>query len=157
MRLIAFSIFCITLSFASISHAAKPEIEGCETIRELGRDVYKNSKPHRACAAHSCPIDYFELFPSLLVNTRGTPVRSSASLLNANGERIGRCGKRDCDDCSTGDRYVCSGNTRTYAKKAKKTANSYTVYYKVGPTCVEIPDIGKCKGSVKGLCNQTLH
>jgi hypothetical protein len=91
--------------------------------------------------------------------TRGTPRVSSATLIDAKGGKLTTCGPKPCRDCSQGFRYVCTtgGGTNALAKRAKKNGGSYTVYYKVGSQCVTIPDIGRCKGSVKGLCNQVLH
>lgn len=132
-------------------------VPGCSTVLSLGRNIYKQSKPHRACTAINCPIDYFEKFPSLLVNESSVPRKFSASLVDKKGNSLATCGQLDCRDCSKGFRYVCRGNTNSFAKTAKARTGSYAVYYKAGSTCIAIPDIGKCVGSVKGLCNQTLH
>lgn len=155
-------LFLLLLCTFSIdSHAAvkiKAKVTGCTTVREIGSDVYKNSKPIRACSAITCPIVRFDQSPSLLINTKGTPQVASASLLDANGGYLTSCGIKDCRDCKQGFRYVClSGTTSSIAKKAKANANSYTVYYKAGTQCVQIKDIGKCVGSVKGLCNKTIR
>lgn len=168
MRLSIFSLLCFLLLALSVHEAhaldrmthtrkKKLEVAGCDSIRDLGRDIYKNSKPHRACSAHTCPIDYYELYPSLLVNTRGTPRKPAATLLSSSGKKLATCGQRPCDDCSTGVRYVCTGNTHSFAKAAKASGGNYTVFYKLGNVCVQINDVGRCNGSVKGLCNQTLH
>jgi hypothetical protein len=149
----------VTLDAHAAGRALRGTVSGCSTIRGLGADIYKNSKPVRACSAINCPIAYFERSPSLLVNTRGTPRVFAATLIDAKGGTLATCGQKACRDCSQGFRYVCQngGGTNAIAGNAKKRAGSYKVYYKVGSQCVEIPDVGKCKGSVKGLCNQLLH
>ena len=168
MRFSLISLLTLSLFAASITdahalrssrraHDRQVRVTGCSTVRALGSDVYKNSKPHRACSAINCAIDYFERFPSLLVNTRGTPRKGAAVLINSNGKSLMSCAQLPCRDCRTGARYVCRGNTNAIAKRAKSTAGSYTVFYKLGSYCVRIPDVGRCVGSVKGLCNQVLH
>lgn len=161
-----FAVLALAILFGSMftpdAHAErapsrKAKVAGCTTVRGLGRDLYKNSKPHRACSAINCPIDYFEKFPSLLVNTPGTPRIGVAKLIDSNGGALASCGQRACRDCRQGFRYVCGGNTNSIAKTAKARTGKYTAYYKMGSKCVQIPDIGKCVGSVKGLCNRILH
>ena len=136
---------------------AKLTVTGCSSVQGIGKNVYKNSKPHRACARVNCPIDYFERFPSLLINQRGLPRPGSATLIDGNGKSLISCGQLACRDCAAGYRYVCRGNTNSISKQVKRNTGNYAAYYKLGSACVQIPDIGRCIGSVKGLCNQALH
>ena len=165
MRCLKFlvAVFACCGVIASTANAGNPrvtaqKVPGCTKVVAIGKNVYKSNKPHRACSAITCPIDYFEKSPSLLVNDRTLPSAGSATLIDSKGKSLSSCGSLDCRDCSTGVRYVCkSGNTNSMAKAAKADTGSYTGFYKIKTTCVQIPDIGRCIGSTKGLCGTVLH
>lgn len=154
-----FALAAVVMTTVAAAPNAFAAPAGCTSVVTYPAFIYKQSKPVRASSAITAPIIYFERSPSLLVNTPRIPRRPSATLIDSNGNYLTTCGIRDCRDCRQGFRYVCGygGGTNNLARKAKSKTGNYRVYYRVNNVCAEIQDIGRCYGSVKGLCNQVLH
>lgn len=158
MNIIVRSTFLICLLFSSLAFADRPArakaIAACGSTITLPNSafIYKNSAPLRSGGVGT-PLVGYRIEPTLIMNrnfTRGTTV-----IYSSNGTKIGSCPWASAHGAS-GGRARCTMNTRSLRRAAVRAGGSPRGYFKVGSTCAEVPDLGKCYGSVKGLCNRTI-
>ncbi len=141
-----------------VSELRDGPFEACARIFGVqdGGLIYKNSAPVRSGSSHSSPIVGFREEPTLLMLRSNLAEKKTTTIYASDGQVLGRCPWATANDAS-GGRYRCTLKTRTVRRKAVKLTESPTIYIKArAKTCVEVPDAGKCYGSVKGLCNKTL-
>lgn len=161
MRLFATLLSVVFLATAATANAvpvvgeAGP-FEACDEVVNVRSNgyIYKNSAPLRSGGVGT-PLVGYRKEPTLIM-LRNTSNRKTTIIYAANGTRIGSCPWASAHD-TFGGRFRCVMSTASLRKKAQKVAESTTVYFRLKPgVCVEVPDAGRCYGSVKGLCNQLI-
>ena len=155
-----FLVLAILGVFAIGQESAQAAIgDQCSTIQTVGGgNIYKNSAPVRANSNLTAPIIGFRREPTLIM-TRNISTRGTVTIFDSRGTSIGRCPWATAHG-TAGGRYRCTMQTSSLRRTAVRNTSSPTVYFKVNTRsklCIRIPDAGKCYGSVKGLCNQTLR
>lgn len=170
-----FLLATATLAGASYSHSAEAttpkvrsnEVEqsaallakkGCKNIDGVskgGTYIYKNSAPLRS-GGIGTRIVGFRREPTLIMN-KNVSSRGRTYILDSKGNTLGSCPWASAHGHS-GGRFRCTMSTSSLRRKAVKNTGKPAVFFKVkGSLCAEVPDAGRCFGSVKGLCNQTLR
>jgi hypothetical protein len=152
------TIMCATyvaLSFAATAHAQS--IASCATTLKLPNKnfIYKNAAPLRSGGVGT-PLVGFREQPTLIMNKSYT--RGTTRILDSMDNVLARCPWADAHG-HAGGRFRCTNSTKAMKRKAIKNTGSPTVFFVVNPRtklCAEVPDSGKCYGSVKGLCNTNL-
>jgi len=151
----------ITLISSTDSHAARhsPGINKvCKKVlsaTDRSKFIYKNSAPLRR-GGIGTPIVGFRDEPTLIMN-QNVSSRGTATILDAKGKKIGSCPWASAHGHS-GGRYRCTMNTGSLRRSATSSGGKPTGYFKITRnTCVEVPDLGRCYGSVKGRCNRTIR
>jgi len=115
--------------------------------------IYKNSAPLRSGGVGT-PIVGFRREPTLIMNQNIT--RSGTVIYDSQGNRIGSCPWASAHGHS-GGRFRCSMQTASLRRAAIRGTGSPKIFFRTrGTRCVEVPDAGRCYGSVKGLCNQLI-
>lgn len=128
----------------------------CKNITNLpnGGYIYKNSAPMRS-GGIGTPIIGFRREPTLILNVR-TASTSGTTIYNKKGRKIGSCPWTTAHG-HAGGRYRCTMQTASLRRAAVRTTRKPVVFFTLrGRSCVRVPDAGRCYGSVKGLCNQTI-
>lgn len=116
--------------------------------------IYKNSAPIRSGGVGTPLIGYREE-PTLIMQNNVSS-RGWTTIYDSKGKSIGRCPWASAEH-TYGGRYRCVMNTRSLRRSAVKNTKSPLIYIRLtAKKCVSVPDAGKCYGSVKGKCNQTL-
>jgi hypothetical protein len=131
--------------------------EACDQVRSVtsGGMIYKNSAPLRS-GGIGTPIVGYRIEPTLILVGAGIGDKRTTNIYAANGTKIGRCPWASAEG-TRGGRYRCTMNTRRLRQAAVKAAASPTIYFKLKTgQCAQVNDAGRCYGSSKGLCNQTL-
>lgn len=147
----------ITLLFSMSDEAfaaRKRAVRSCPSIVGISGYIYKNYQPLRRGPNDHTLIGY-QSSPTLLDNGGGSS-RGNATIYDTKGNYLGSCQGLSCDDCRNHWRFKCTGSTSAIRRSAIRNTRSPSVLFKVGSKCVQVPDAGKCVGSVKGLCNRTL-
>lgn len=124
----------------------------CSSVVGIGGYIYKNYQPLRR-GDHTL-IGYIAS-PTLLDNGGGSS-RGGATIYDTKGVSLASCQGLPCDECKNHWRFKCSAATPSIRRSAVRNTRSPSVLFKVGGKCVQVPDAGRCYGSVKGLCNRTL-
>ncbi len=131
--------------------------KACPNVLQVGGQsstIYKNSAPLRS-GGIGTPIVGFRREPTLIMNRRFTT--SGTSIFDSAGTRIGGCPWASAHG-HAGGRFRCTMQTGSLRGAAVRNTRKANVFFKVnGSTCVEVPDAGRCYGSVKGLCNQLIR
>jgi len=144
-------------AMAASKNKKKANFAACKTTQDVtkgGLFIYKNSAPLRSGGVGTPLIGYRDE-PTLIMN-RNVSSKGTTTIFDKKGKKIGSCPWASAHGHS-GGRYRCTMNTRALRRTAVKNTGSPTVFFKLkGTTCVEVPDAGRCYGSVKGKCNQTL-
>ena len=138
-----------------VKRAALAEV--CETVLSTSqaRTIYKNSAPLRSGGVGT-PLIGYRKEPTLIMNTNNSS-RGTTAIYSAAGAKIGSCPWATAEG-HPGGRYRCTMSTSSLRRAAQRSGNSPKVYFRLkNKICVEIKDAGKCYGSVKGLCNQTIR
>jgi len=134
---------------------AHAQIAACTSVTELPDSdfIYKNSAPLRA-GGPGTPLVGYRKEPTLIMEKKLT--RSSTKIYDSEGTQIGRCPWASAHGAA-GGRFRCTKKTASIRRAAVKNTGSPTIFFTTkGTNCVEVPDAGKCYGSSKGLCNQTI-
>lgn len=162
------AIIAIVLSFLLVDVAAAARETRVSTSRRNLRRVctkvlnvgsasstiYKNSAPLRS-GGLSSPIIGFRKEPTLIMN-RNISSRGTHPIYDSSGSRIATCPWASAYG-HAGGRLRCTVPTSTVRRSATKRTKRPVIYFGVNrKTCVKVPDAGRCFGSVKGLCNQTI-
>ena len=158
----ALVVLLVLSIFASDAFAAKKAkkpaknnktISGCKTNFNLpnGNFIYKNSAPLRSGGVGT-PLVGYRIEPTLIYNRNFG--RSTTTIYGTNGVKIGSCPWASAHGHA--GRARCTMNTRSLRNSARRNGGSGTGIFKIGSTCVKVPDLGRCYGSVKGLCNRLL-
>lgn len=151
-------IACIGMSDAHAARHSPGINKACKKVlsaTDRSKFIYKNSAPLRVGGIGS-PIRGFREEPTLIMN-QNVSSRGTATILDAKGKKIGSCPWASAHGHS-GGRYRCTMKTQSLRRSATSSGGKPTGYFKITPTtCVEVPDLGRCYGSVKGLCNRTLR
>ena len=137
---------------------AQAQTGGCASVISLpdSRFIYKNSAPVRASSAITAPIIGFRVQPTLIMYSGAFSSRSSTLITDSAGNTIGNCPWASAREAA-GGRFRCTMNTRNLRRAALANTKSPAVFIRYrGNECVRVPDAGRCYGSVKGPCNQTL-
>ena len=135
----------------SNSFAAPPQ---CKKFMSLGSFIYKNSAPLRR-GGIGTPIVGFRREPTLICNTRSCS-RRGTTIYDNRGTRIGGCPWTSAHG-HVGGRFRCTMQTSSLRRSATRAGTPAVFFTVSGSTCVKIPDAGRCYGSSKGLCNQTIR
>jgi hypothetical protein len=154
---LAVSFFMASAAFAATKKAAGP-FAACNSTKLVtsGGMIYKNSAPIRSGGVGT-PLIGYRVEPTLILVGRGIGNKSTTTIYASNGKKIGSCPWASAHD-TLGGRYRCTMNTRSLRRSAVAAARSPTIYFKLkAGVCAEVPDAGKCYGSVKGLCNQIMR
>jgi hypothetical protein len=147
-----FSFFIMGL--AAESHAQNG---GCSSVITLpdGRFIYKNAAPLRS-GGIGTPLIGYRVEPTLIMNSGAFSSRGSTRITDSAGNFLGSCPWASAEGHS-GGRFRCTMNTRNLRRAAIKNTRSPAIFIRYkGTACAKIPDAGRCYGSVKGTCNQTL-
>jgi len=160
MKKIILALCLPLLALATNAEAARrgvnaSDIAACTKVTTLpnGSFIYKNSAPLRSGGVGT-PLVGYRKEPTLIMNTRLTS--SSTVIYDSKGTKIGSCPWASAHG-HAGGRFRCTMQTSALRRTAVKNTGSPVVYFKTkGTQCVEVPDAGKCYGSVKGLCNQII-
>jgi hypothetical protein len=146
--------------FSSEAYAARKTrtlAKVCSRVQDAGNassTIYKNSAPLRSGGVGS-PLIGFRKEPTLIMN-RNISSKGTKPIYDANGNKLASCPWASAHGHS-GGRFRCTIQTSTLRRAAIRNTRSPAVFFNVtGKTCVRVPDAGKCYGSVKGLCNQTI-
>lgn len=143
---------------ASKSRAKKTFAQVCQKVQVVGSGsstIYKNSAPVRANSSHTAPIVGFRREPTLIMS-RNISTKGNKPVYDNKGNTIGSCPWASAHGFS-GGRFRCTMQTASLRRAAVRNTSDPAVFFKVNSnTCIKIPDAGKCYGSSKGLCNQTL-
>ena len=153
-------VLCSTitsLSFAFVANA-QATISSCETVEKLPSKnfIYKNAAPLRS-GGPGTPLIGFRKEPTLIMNKAYT--RGTTKIYDSQDNLLGTCPWATAHGHS-GGRFRCTNSTIAMKRRAVKNTGSPTVYFVVNARkkiCAEVPDAGKCYGSVKGLCNTNLN
>ena len=160
MKMLASVTFLGCLLISNFTFAARPAVQkvkgvaGCSSVITLpnGSFIYKNSAPLRSGGVGT-PLVGYRVEPSLIMNRRlGT---GTTEIFSTKGVKIGSCPWASAHDAA-GGRARCTMNTRSLRSAATRSGGKPSAYFKVGSTCVLVPDVGRCYGSVKGLCNRVI-
>lgn len=145
------------MSKSEAQYRAKTLDQFCPKVQLVGSEsgtVYKNSAPVRASSAITAPIVGFRKEPTLIFG-KSNFSGSRFNIYDGSGKAIGSCPLASARGAK--GRARCNMQTGSLRRSAIKNSSSPSVYFKVSSSlCVKIPDAGKCYGSSKGLCNQTL-
>jgi hypothetical protein len=145
------------MSKSEAQYRAKTLDQFCPKVQQVGSEsgtVYKNSAPVRANSALTAPIVGFRKEPTLIFGRKNFS-GSRFRIYDGSGASLGSCPYASAHGAK--GRARCSMQTGSVRRKAIKNTGSATVYFQISPSlCVKIPDAGKCYGSSKGLCNQTI-
>lgn len=134
----------------------------CPKIQSLNPSAmfWKNNKPHRASSAINAPvIGYFKQMT--LAYNAGKHGGLGTVLYDSKGGRITSMVPYSCRADHCGGRVVSTMQTDAARRLAISRTKSPRGYISVGRgVCVEIPDIGRCYGTVvdksRALCNTTV-
>lgn len=166
MKKLLTTLFIVALSVCSFAAAQDPTptstptpeeqlAKVCKKVTTLpnGGYIYKNSAPLRSGGVGT-PLIGYRKEPTLIGNTSLN--RSGTIIYAANGSKVGRCPWSSAHG-HAGGRYRCTMGTASLRKRAIARGDSATIYFRLtGKSCVKVPDAGKCYGSTKGLCKQTI-
>jgi hypothetical protein len=131
-------------------------LEVCPKIEKLSTSgyIYKNAAPLRS-GGEGTPLIGYEEVPTLIMK-KNVSFKGKASVYDLVGNQIARCPWKPATGFA-GGRYKCANNTRKMRKKAVTAAGSAAGLFKINTNlCIQIEDLGRCYGSVKGKCNQLL-
>lgn len=156
-------ILCISITDANAATTKSnakynKKVQGlCRNVTEVtsgGLFIYKNSAPLRSGGVGT-PLVGYRKEPTLIMN-RNVSSRGTSNVYDHSGNRIGSCPWASAEGHS-GGRYRCTMQTSSLRRTAVKNTRKASVLIKINSsTCVNVPDAGRCYGSVKGLCNQTI-
>ena len=160
MKKIILALCLPLLAFATDANAARrgvnvSAIAACSSTTTLPNAgfIYKNSAPLRSGGVGT-PLVGYRKEPTLIMNKRYTT--SSTTIYDSQGTKIATCPWASAHG-HAGGRFRCSMQTSSLRRTAVKNTGSAAIFFKLkGTQCAEVPDAGKCYGSVKGLCNQTI-
>lgn len=130
-------------------------IAACTKVETLpnGNFIYKNSAPLRAGGVGT-PLIGYRKEPTLIMNKSYT--RGSTTIYDSKGNKIGSCPWASAHGAA-GGRFRCTMQTSALRRTAVKNTRSPVVYFSLNKTmCAEVPDAGRCYGSSKGLCGETI-
>ncbi len=149
------ALLCFTTTSFAQDNTVDTNIEPCENVVKINHNfIYKNSAPLRA-GGEGTPLLGYEEVPTLIMK-KDVSNKGLARVFDTTGNLITKCGWRTATGFP-GGRFKCASNTRGMRKAAIKKSGTPAAFFKINRrTCIRIPDIGKCYGSVKGKCNQIL-
>jgi hypothetical protein len=153
--LVALSTTLAALSFGLAAQAQS--IASCDSVEKLPTRnfIYKNAAPMRT-GGPGTPLVGFRKQPTLIMNKRYT--RSGTRIYDSQDNLLATCRWADAHG-HAGGRFRCTNSTIAMRRKAIQNTGSPAVFFVTNPrtkSCAYVPDAGRCYGSVKGLCNQTL-
>lgn len=129
----------------------------CSNVADAGNassTIYKQSAPLRSGGVGT-PLIGYRKEPTLIMN-RNISSRGTKTVYDSKGNRLTSCPWASAEG-HPGGRFRCTISTSSMRQAAIRNTKSPSVFFNVtGKTCVRVPDAGKCVGSVKGLCNQTI-
>jgi len=144
-----------TDSHARTGRGVKKVCRKVVSVTDRSKFIYKNSAPLRA-GGIGTRIVGFRREPTLIMN-QNISNRGTATIFDSTGAKIGSCPWASAHGHS-GGRYRCTMNTGGLRRTALQKTRKPVGFFKINKsTCVEVPDLGKCYGSVKGLCNQIIR
>ena len=146
----------VSMSFAMVANA-QTTIASCTTVETLPSKnfIYKNAAPLRTGGVGT-PLVGFRKQPTLIMNKSYT--RGATKIYDSQDNLLATCPWAEAHG-HAGGRFRCTNSTIAMKRRAIKNPGSPTVFFMVNPRtklCAEVPDSGKCYGSVKGLCNTNL-
>jgi hypothetical protein len=157
-RALQASLFCCTLVALSFGSSAQAQtIASCtETIKLPSKTfIYKNAAPVRS-GGPGTPLLGFREEPTLIMNKAFK--RGTTKIVDSNDNVLATCPWAEAHG-HAGGRYRCTNSTRVMKRKAIKNTGSPTVFFVLNSRtklCAEVPDAGRCYGSVKGKCTENL-
>lgn len=156
--LIGFCAVAVGLVSVGSAHAARVKAidQVCKSTKTLPGHgyIYKNSAPLRSGGVGT-PLVGYRKEPTL-IGVTGVLSRSAGQIYDKSGKKIGSGPWAAAHDTRYG-RYRYTMQTASLRRTARKNTGSPEIYIVVrGKDCVKVPDSGKCYGSVKGLCTQTI-
>jgi hypothetical protein len=148
-------VFGVTIS-AEAQFRALSIDQVCKKSQLVGSEsstIYKNSAPLRAGGVGT-PLVGYRKEPTLIFNANNFS-GGSFTIYDSEANSLARCPYASAEGHR--GRARCTIQTAALRRAAVKNTGSARVYFKVNKNnCVEIPDAGRCYGSVKGLCNQVI-
>jgi hypothetical protein len=160
MKNILMAAIISLVAFSSQAEAARKNrnfAAVCSNVRTAGsasNTIYKNSAPLRSGGVGT-PLIGYRKEPTLIMNTNISS-RGTKSVYDSNGNRLTSCPWASAEGHG-GGRFRCTIQTASLRGAAVRNTRSPAVFFNVsGKTCIKVEDAGRCYGSVKGLCNQTI-
>ncbi len=147
---------------ASIAEArpvskASPRFAACTNIISVtsGGLIYKQSAPLRSGGVGT-PLIGYRKEPTLIL-VKNLSNRKTTTIYAKNGKKLGTCPWATAHD-TQGGRFRCTMSTSGLRRAAIAKSGSPIILFTIKPNkCVQVPDAGRCNGSVKGLCNQLIR
>lgn len=159
MRIFLTALFIgclLTAGTATAERQARKKVKSdCKSVITLpnGNFIYKQSAPLRSGGINT-PIVGYRVEPTLIMNRNFG--RGGVAVYSSNGTKIGSCPWADAHGHS-GGRARCTMNTRSLRSAAVRAGGRPTAFIRTSSgVCVQVPDLGRCYGSVKGLCNRII-
>lgn len=147
-------LFVIVGLLVGVANSEAQLSKSCSGVKPIGSQfIYKNSAPLRSGGVGTALIGY-RREPTLICNVRDCG--GNTLIYDKNGKAIARCPWTTAEG-HAGGRYRCTFSTAALRRVATNNTGNPAVYFKLRTgQCVEVPDAGRCYGSSKGLCNQTI-
>lgn len=142
-----FSMFTLSSAEAQVSRVCK------RTISSRGH-IYKNSAPLRNSSGN---ISGFRQEPTLIMNSN-ISTKGRAAIFDSRGRQIGSCPWASASG-HRGGRYRCTMSTRSLRQTALRNTRRAAIFIRTNSRsriCMRIRDVGRCEGSVKGLCDRLI-
>lgn len=145
MKKYILAAFVLTMIFSSNASAQ------CTKIVGVSPNIYKQSAPLRN--SRGVLIGY-RLEPTW-IDVQGVLSRGSINVYSTNNVLLGKCPWASAHGFR--GRARCSFKTATLRRKAIAASGSPSVRFQLkNGVCSQVPDAGKCVGSVKGPCNRLI-
>lgn len=160
-RLLSFALCLCVFGTVTVdpAHAARARSRSinavCPSVESLpnGKYIYKNSAPLRRGGVGT-PLIGYRKEPTLIYNKRNF-AGGRHTVYDSNGKSLMSCQVTSAHGHA--GRARCTAQTANVRRAAMKNTRSPAGFFKItSKLCVKIPDLGRCYGSVKGLCNRTI-
>lgn len=152
MKRFLITAFVATCGLFALDSQAKPAV--CKSVVSVNSGfIYKNSAPLRR-GGPGTPLIGFRNEPSMIGHHKKLN-RGGTRIYDSKGNKIGSCPWASAHD-SVGGRFRCTMQTSSLRRAASRTGNPRIYFTNIGTQCIEVPDAGRCYGSVKGRCNQLI-
>lgn len=153
MKKYILAVFVVSILFASDVFAPKVAQAQCSKIVGVSPNIYKQSAPLRRGGVGS-PLIGYRKEPTWIDN-RGVLPRGRINVYNIKNQILTTCPWASADGHK--GRARCTIQTAALRRRAIATSGSPAIRFQLkNRTCSQVPDAGRCVGSVKGLCDRLI-